>query len=120
MADRTGPSASTPGKDARLSKAEAQQRLSTLKRGILMTTVAGFGVFSGLAAAHSIGAHAGTAAATAGSTQATAPRDGYSAQGQADSSGTSSQGGYFDQGQGGYGFGSGSTSQAPVAGSTSS
>ena len=81
-------------------KVEAIRRLPTLKRRIVVLTVVGFGVLSGLAAGHHVGVTA---------RDAPGPSTGGG-------SGFFNQGGTEDQGAYGYGFGSGGV-QGPVAGS---
>ena len=88
------------------------ERLRTLKKRIMVATILGFGVFSWLAAPHGTGHATGPAAppASGGAAQVdpnvSQPQDGLS------------QGGFFDQGGRGYGFGD--TPGGPVAGSGAS
>jgi hypothetical protein len=92
-----------------LRKAQALQRLPGLKQGIVLASIAAFSAFSLLVGSHQIG--------TSSSTAVSVQQDGSSIGTQ---SGQYQQPGYFNQNQGGYGFGSGGSSQAPVAGSGTS
>ena len=114
-----------------LSKADALRRLATLKRGAAVAAVCGFGAFGLLAAPHTTQATlpsrgapppAASVAPPSGATQ-----DGGANSGNADgggnsgnANGTGSGNGFFAQGQGGYGFGSGNSQQAPTTGSGAS
>ncbi len=83
----------------RLSKAEALEFVRTCKKWLIAGSIVVFGVLSGLVAAHVTGV---TSAAPASNTPATSPSTG---------------GGFFQQQQGGYNFGSGNFQQPPVSGS---
>jgi len=93
-----------------LRKDQVLQRLPGLKQALVVASVAAFSAFSLLVGSHQIGTS---------STALTANQGGgiQSQLGQGQQPGTT---GYFSQTQGGYGFGSGGSSQAPVAGSGTS
>src|SRR5437764_14058849 len=114
MSDATGAAgAGTTPPGARLAKGAAMARVRTLKKRITVATILGFGVFSWLAVPH------GTGHATAPAAPAAPPAaSGGAAQGDPNPSQPQdgqSQGGFFDQGGGGYGFGN--APGGPVAGS---
>src|SRR5437763_16927956 len=114
MSDATGAAgAGTTPPGARLAKGAAMARVRTLKKRITVATILGFGVFSWLAVPHGTGHATGPAAppsASGGAAQID-PNSAPSQDGQ-------SQGGFFDQGGGGYGFGN--AQGGPVAGSGAS
>jgi hypothetical protein len=98
---------------ARLSKQESLRLATVFKRGVLIATTMGFGIFAGLVARHIGGASASQPSSivpssqTAVSTQATPPNTG------------SASDLFNAQGQGGYGFG-GNGGQVPVTGTSAS
>jgi hypothetical protein len=98
---------------ARPAKEAAVERLRTLKKRLTVATILGFGVFSWLAVSHGTGHATGPAAppAASGGAAQVGPSVSRSQAGQ-------SQGGFFDQGGGGYGFGN--AQGGPVAGSGAS
>lgn len=97
---------------ARLSKQESLRLATVFKRGVLIATTMGFGVFVGLVARHNGNASASQpsivpSSQTAVSTQATPANTG------------SASDLFNAQGQGGYGFG-GNGGQLPVTGTSAS
>ena len=96
----------------RLSKPAALRRLRALKRGILAGTVVAFGALIGLAASHATGVTARQSTSNATSPTPSAPSSSQNA--------NDNGGSFFNQPSGGFGFGSGSSIQPPVSGSTSS
>ena len=89
------------GKAAKITKAQALAIVKTCKKWLVVGSVLFFGVISGLAITHATGVTS-QAATNNGSQQATPSTPG--------------QGGFFQQQQGGNGFGNSGTSQAPVSG----
>ncbi len=91
-------------------KSQALQRLPGLKQSIILASMAAFSVFSLLVGSHQIGSSATASSRLSGSVT----------QAQSSQSQQPGDSGYFSQNQGGYSFGSGGSSQAPVAGSGTS
>jgi hypothetical protein len=90
---------------ARMPKAKARARARTLKKGLVLASVLGFGALSGLVASHATGVTAQQPPAT------TVPSNGLSP------TSPPSSGGFFQQQPGGYGFGSNGTTQSPFSSS---
>jgi len=88
----------SPPAEKRMPKAEALSLVQRLKRWIVVASVVTFGALGGLALVHVTGV---TAQSTNTSTQQTTPAS------------SSQNGGFLQQPQGGYQFGSGSSSQLP-------
>lgn len=117
-----GPTAADPHATpptTRTDKGAMLARVRTLKKQITGATILGFGLFIGLVAAHTVGS---ANAATTGTTGSTSTSTGGGATQVAPSvpqpQDDQSQGGFFNQGGGGYGFGS--AQSGPVAGSGAS
>lgn len=109
-----GPRA-TPPPTARADKTALLARARMIKKRVTGATVLGFGLFVGLVAAHTVGSANAATTGTTGGTNGGATQVAPSvSQPQADQS----QGGFFNQGGGGYGFGS--AQGGPVAGSGAS
>lgn len=119
---------------------DALRRISALKKGLTVAAVLGFGAFGGLAARHNVGA-AGQAPATTPANAQTppgpaaqnspaqppdqaqqnqSPDDSQQDQQYQPPDQSQQQGGFFGQGQGGYGFGNSGSAQVPVAASGAS
>jgi hypothetical protein len=96
-----------------MSKAEALELLDALKKALVVTSLVAFGVLSGLVATHAVGSSTGASSGGDPSSQSAPaqPADPF----HADDPGGS--GGFFNH-QGGYGFGSGGSGQAPSTGSS--
>lgn len=116
---RTAGNVGTPARasggaaEQQLRKSQALQRLPGLKQTIGMASVAAFSVFSLLVGSHQLGSSNSSAAISA-------TQGGSSTQSQSGLGQQPSGSGYLSQNQGGYGFGSGGSSLAPVAGSGTS
>lgn len=101
------PSQSAP-KPKALSKAQALSIVRTWKRGLVVASIVGFGILSGLAINHAAGATASQTSATPTpqsqfpSTSAPVPND------------DGGQGGFFNQQQGGSNFGSNNSGSSPA------
>ena len=95
----------------RMPKAEALALVQQFKKWLVIASVVGFGVLSGLVVSHTTGI---TSAATQQQ-----PGDNTTQQ-QSDPSQSQDNGGFFQQQHGGYGFGPNSTQQPPVSGSRTS
>lgn len=118
----------------RSTKAETLRRVGLLKKRLAVAALVGFGAFGGLAAGHHVGTAASgttavtsantstgsTTAGTSGGSSTGSPSQGASGDSPTGSSQQTPGSGFFDQGQGGYGFGSGGSNQAPMAGSGAS
>lgn len=94
---------------AQAGKVEALRRLTILKKGATAASMLGFLMLSGIIMAQ----HTATSSTTSAQV-ASSPAQGTA--GSASQS-TSSQNGFFSQGQGDYSFGNTTTPQAPMAGS---
>lgn len=94
------------GSVARTTKAQALAIVRTCKKWLIIGSIVGFGVFSGLAATHVTGVTSQAATNSATQQQQAAPDD-------------PGQGGFFQQQpqQGGNNFGNSGSSQGPVSGS---
>ena len=88
---------------ARMSKAEALLVIGSLKKWLVVSSVVGFGILGGLVVAHTTG--------VTSQTQQTTPTN---------TSTTQDNGGFFQQQQGGFGFGNGNSSQSPFSGTRTS
>ncbi len=91
----------------RLSKAEALAFVGKCKRWLIAGSIVAFGVLSGLVAGNAVGATS-TQATPVSNPDTTSP------------SSPSSSGGFFQQQQGGFGFGNSNSGQPPVPGSHTS
>lgn len=105
----------TPPTRTHTDKGAVLARVRTLKKRVTGVTILGFGLFMGLVAAHTVGHANAATTGTTGSTSGGATQVAPSAPQPQDDQ---SQGGFFNQGGGGYGFGS--AQGGPVAGSGAS
>ena len=92
----------------RLSKAEALTFVDQCKKWLVAGCIVSFGVLTGLVAGHMIGYTASNANSTTGPGQSS------------NQAAPASNGGFFQQQQGGTNFGNGNFSQQPVSGSHTS
>jgi cytoskeletal protein RodZ len=110
---------------ARMPKAQAVSMARTLKRSIVVASIAGFGVLSGLVATHlqtttttsqstSTSASQNTSSSSSNASSTSSSNSSTSNADSNQSSSNTNSGGFFNQQGGGYGFGNGSSSQAPV------
>lgn len=105
----------------RMPKAQAISLASKLKKTVIITSIAAFGLLSGLVAGHLQNTSTGQSTP---STQSTKPAPGASSQppsysAPSNTTNPSDSGGFFNQqGGGGYGFGNGGSVQAPATGSS--
>ena len=98
---------------ARLSKQDSLRLATVFKRGVLIATTMGFGVFVGLVARHN-------GSASASQPPSIVPSSQTAVSTQATPANTGSASDLFNaQGQGGYGFG-GNGGQVPVTGTSAS
>lgn len=100
----------TSTKQARMPKQKAIELVSSLKKGIVVSSVMGFGLIGLLAAGHVIGTTA-TTVTNSNSSSSTSQSNSSNSNPSNNSSSSTSQsngGGFFSQG-GGFGFGSGSS-----------
>ena len=110
----------------RMPKAQAVSMARTLKRSIVVASIAVFGVLSGLVATHlqttatsqstSTSASQNTSSSSNSSSTSSSTNSSSNA-GSDQNSSNANSGSFFNQQGGGYGFGNGDTSQAPVSNS---
>ena len=107
-----------PPVQPRMPKAQTLALARTLKRWLVVTSILGFGAFSGLAAFHQVGSTSTTSSSstTTKSGQTTTPASSSSS--QVAPTPTTSSGGFFNQ-QGGSSIGTGNSSQ-PASGTHTS
>jgi uncharacterized membrane protein YgcG len=106
----------------RMPKAQAVSMARTLKRVIVVASIAGFGILSGVVATHlqTITTSQSTSTSASQNTSSNTSSSSTSSTTNSNSNQNSSNvnsGGFFNQQGGGYGFGSGSSSQAPITSS---
>lgn len=107
----------------RMPKAQAVSMARTLKRSMVVTSIAVFGVLSGLVATHlqttTTSQSTSTPASqnTSSSSSSSSTSSSNNSSSNQNSSNTTNSGSFFNQQGGGYGFGNGSTSQPPVSSS---
>lgn len=113
-----------PAREQRMTKARALDLARTCKKWLVVATIVGFGSVSGLVAYHQAGttttvSQTSSAASQSPSSSSSSASNSNSSSNSSNSSNssTSSSNGYFNQ-QGSNNFGSGSSSQSSVSGSS--
>jgi hypothetical protein len=107
----------------RMPKAQAVSMARTLKKSIVVASIAVFGILSGLVATHlqitTTSQSASTSASqnTSSSSNSSSTSSSNNSSSNQSSSNTANSGSFFNQQGGGYGFGNGGSAQPPVSNS---